>query len=57
MKIKFNQIRDLTIIKNYKKKGDNSETIHNKYADDNMRRKCKHILINNVMEKHFIKES
>ena len=33
-----------------KKKGDNSETIHNKYADDNMRRKCKHILINNVME-------
>lgn len=37
-----------------KKKGDNSEGIHNKFSDDNLRKKCKHIVLDSV--KDFIKE-
>jgi len=37
-----------------KRKNDKVETYHNKYSDDNIRRKCKHIVLNSVME--FINE-
>ena len=37
-----------------KKKNDNSKRSHNKYADDNLRRKCKHLVLNSVKE--FINE-
>ena len=33
-----------------KRKNDNLKTYHNKYSDDNIRRKCKHIVLNSVME-------
>lgn len=37
-----------------KRKNDNTIGIHNKYSDDNIRRKCKHLVLNSVME--FINE-
>ena len=37
-----------------KRKNDNSKRVHNKYSDDNIIRKCKHLVLNSVME--FINE-
>ena len=37
-----------------KRKSDNSKRVHNKYSDDNIIRKCKHLVLNSVME--FINE-
>ena len=56
------EIKDLKqnfIISKNKKRGrktknDNSIRAHNKYANDNLRRKCKYILINNIL--NFINE-
>ena len=37
-----------------KKKSDKTKGEHNKYSDDNIRRKCKHLILNSIME--FINE-
>ena len=37
-----------------KKKSDRSKSEHSKYSDDNLRRKCKHIVLSSIME--FINE-
>ena len=37
-----------------KKKSDQTKGEHNKYSDDNIRRKCKHLILNSIME--FINE-
>ena len=37
-----------------KKKSDQTKREHNKYSDDNIRRKCKHLILNSIME--FINE-
>ena len=33
-----------------KKKGDNSEGVHSKFSDDNLRKKCKHIVLDSVKD-------